>query len=177
SYFIAFFILWTIRELWIVDFINQIDAAFWLTVVKAVIKILIWVVPVFLFVSLIEKENAVTYLGLRRNVKVGLKWAAWVSLALVIYFILQSLFILQNDANFDLGLDKWVNTIILVGFIEEVVFRGFILRKLMDQFQFWKANLITALLFLSIHFPIWFENGLFVSPAIFGTFVNVIIVS
>ncbi|WP_268237917.1 CPBP family intramembrane glutamic endopeptidase [Ornithinibacillus halotolerans] len=47
-----------------------------------------------------------------------------------------------------------------------MVFRGFILRKLMDYYHFWLANTVTALLFVSIHFPIWFYRGMFEFPGI-----------
>ena len=41
------------------------------------------------------------------------------------------------------------------------MFRGFILNKLMDRTSFWKANLITSLLFVAIHIPFWlYARGL-----------------
>jgi len=48
-----------------------------------------------------------------------------------------------------------LGTSFLVGFIEEIPYRGFILQKLAERMNFWVANLITSLLFLSIHVPGW----------------------
>uniref|UniRef100_UPI00403F8EAF CPBP family glutamic-type intramembrane protease n=1 Tax=Niallia sp. XMNu-256 TaxID=3082444 RepID=UPI00403F8EAF len=49
-----------------------------------------------------------------------------------------------------MGFNEWLNTILLVGVTEEIVFRGFLLRKLMGSFKFWVANTITSLLFVFI---------------------------
>ncbi|WP_438824400.1 lysostaphin resistance A-like protein [Bacillus sp. JJ1533] len=64
---------------------------------------------------------------------------------------------------------------LLVGITEEIVFRGFLLRKLMDSFRFWIANTITSFLFVSIHFPIWFYKGLFEFPYILSSIISVFV--
>lgn len=43
----------------------------------------------------------------------------------------------------------------------------------MDSFRFWVANVITALLFVSIHFPIWVYKDLFAFPNILGSILYV----
>jgi hypothetical protein len=48
---------------------------------------------------------------------------------------------------------------------EEMLFRGFIFRNLRDRHSFLCANLVTAILFLAIHWPGWlymqgFHGGL-----------------
>ncbi len=40
--------------------------------------------------------------------------------------------------------------------IEELLFRGFFLRKLASRIEFWRANLVTTIMFLAIHYPLWF---------------------
>lgn len=129
-------------------------------ITSAALKIVIWVIPVILLVKIIEKSNPLTYLGLCHSFRKGLKWAGWVSLAFIAYFVVLNLTVLKNNIDFQIGFNEWLNTIILVGITEEIVFRGFLLRKLMDSFRFWTANIITALLFASIHFPIWLYKGL-----------------
>ncbi|SET18240.1 hypothetical protein SAMN05216389_106203 [Oceanobacillus limi] len=175
-YFSMFFLLWTIRELWLVHYLNLLDPSV-CAVVATLIKLLVWVIPVILLIKLIENKNTIRYLRLDQNVRKGITWACWVSFILAVYFIIYYVLILNNGIQLDLGLNGWLNTIILVGFIEEVVFRGFLLRKLMDQFRFWTANSITSILFVSIHFPIWFYNGLFGDIAIIGTIFNVFVIS
>jgi CAAX protease family protein len=48
-----------------------------------------------------------------------------------------------------------LGTSFLVGFIEEIPYRGFMLRKFEERVGFWLANLVTSLLFLAIHLPGW----------------------
>jgi membrane protease YdiL (CAAX protease family) len=39
--------------------------------------------------------------------------------------------------------------------IEEIPYRGFMLRKFGERMNFWSSNLITSLLFMAIHLPGW----------------------
>jgi len=141
-------------------------------ITSAIIKIIIWVIPVILLVKITENSNQFSYLGLLHNFAKGLKWAGWTSLALISYFVFLNLAVLKNIIDFQLGFNEWLNTILLVGIIEEIVFRGFLLRKLMDSFRFWLANTITALLFASIHFPIWIYKGQFEFPYILNSIIT-----
>lgn len=172
-YFILFYALWCLRELWFVQYLDLMDPVP-RALISAVIKIAIWVVPVILLIKIVEKSKPLSYLRLRQNVGKGLKWAGWGSLVLVLYFVI-NLVVLKNDIDVQLGIHKWLNTILLVGITEEIVFRGFLLRKLMDSFRFWIANTITALLFVSIHFPIWIYKGLFEFPFILSTIITVFV--
>lgn len=45
----------------------------------------------------------------------------------------------------------------------------------MDSFRFWIANTITALLFVLIHFPIWFYKDLFEFPYILSSILTVFV--
>lgn len=117
------------------------------------------------------------YLGLHSNVKKGLQWALWISLAVGTYFFILYGIILKNEMNLHLGFNVWLNHILLVGFTEELVFRGLFLRKLMERLSFWKANRYTSLLFVSIHFPIWLRMGLFESWSIIGTIILAFFIS
>ena len=165
-----FYALWCIRELWLVqylDMMNSIPRG----ITSAIIKIAIWVIPVMFLIKIMEKDNPLSYLGLRHNFKKGLRWVSWVSLVFVLYFLL-NLTVLKNDIDFQMGFSKWLSTILLVGVTEEIVFRGFLLRKLMDTYKFWIANIITSLLFVSIHFPIWLYKGLFEYPFILSSILT-----
>jgi membrane protease YdiL (CAAX protease family) len=48
-----------------------------------------------------------------------------------------------------------LGTSMLVGVIEEIPYRGFMLQKFAERVDFWLANLITSLLFLAVHLPGW----------------------
>ena len=174
-YFIIFYVLWCIRELWLVqylDMMNSIPRG----ITSAIIKIAIWVIPVMFLVKIMEKGNPLSNLGLRHHFKKGLKWVGWVSFVFILYLIF-NLTVLKNDINFQIGFNDWLNTILLVGITEEIVFRGFLLRKLMDTYKFWIANIMTSLLFVIIHFPIWLYDGLFEFPYIVSAIVQVFLLS
>ena len=148
------------RELWLVQYLDMMESIP-RAITSAVIKIAIWVTPVIFLVKVMEKHNPLSYLGLRYNFKKGLKWVCWVSLVFIAYFVILNFIVLKSNIDFQMGLHEWLNIVLLVGITEEIVFRGFLLRKLMDSYKFWIANTITALLFVSIHFPIWFYKDLF----------------
>ncbi|MCG7344472.1 CPBP family intramembrane metalloprotease [Sporosarcina sp. ACRSL] len=154
------------------DLIDPVPRA----ITSATIKIVIWIIPVILLVKIMEKNKPFSYLQLRHSFRKGLKWAGWGSLALIFYFVI-NLTVLKNNIDLQIGFNKWLNTILLVGITEEIVFRGFLLRKLMDSFRFWIANTITALLFVSIHFPIWIYKGLFEFPFILSSIATVFVLS
>lgn len=145
-------------------------------ITSAIIKIVIWVIPVILLAKIMEKSNPNSYLGLRPNFKKSFKWICWVFLVFISYVIL-NITVLDNNIDFHIGFDEWLNVFLLVGITEEIVFRGFILKKLMDSFKFWIANTITSFLFVSIHFPIWIHKGLFVFPDILITSINIFVLS
>src|SRR5690625_5479192 len=102
-------------------------------------------------VKIIEKDNPLSYLGLRHKFKKGLRWVSWVSLVFILYFFL-NLTVLKNDIDFQMGFSNWLNTILLVGVIEEIVFRGFLLRKLMVIYKFWIVKIILFFFFVFFNF-------------------------
>lgn len=176
AYFILFFALWCLRELWLVQYLDSLDSVS-KAIISATIKMIIWVIPVILLVKFVERGNPFSYLGLRHNFRKGIKWAGWISFIFITYFTILNLVVLKNDIDFHIGFNEWLNTILLVGIIEEIVFRGFLLRKFMELFSFWKANTMTSLLFVSIHFPIWFYKELFTFPYIISSIVVAFILS
>ncbi|MEN2768626.1 CPBP family intramembrane glutamic endopeptidase [Ornithinibacillus xuwenensis] len=167
-YFLSFYSLWCIRELWFVQYIDLMDSVL-NAIISAIIKIIIWILPVILIVRTVEKQNVLSYLGLRDHYKKGLIWTVWGTTALILYFFILNLIVLENDIGFNLSINELLNTVLLVGITEEIVFRGFLLRKLMDSNSFWQANILTSLLFVSIHFPIWIYKGLFELPYILAS--------
>src|SRR5699024_10439475 len=174
-YFIVFYALWSIKELWLIQYLNLMNPIF-AAMVTAILKITIWIIPVFLLIVTLERKDPISYLGLKSNLKKGLKWAMWITFAMVLYFTISGI-AMDLKFSLNLGWDFWLNTFIFVGLTEEIVFRGYILRKLMVGWEFWQANTIASLLFVSIHFPIWIYNGLFELPYIMVAIVQVFIIS
>jgi membrane protease YdiL (CAAX protease family) len=116
-------------------------------------RILLWVVPVLLYLRYVDRVEPLGYLKLTRHVGRGL----------VVAIVLTALNLLGTIARFGLPhptmervtWNSVLGTSFLVGFIEEIPYRGFMLQKLAERLDFWLANLVTSLLFLAIHLPGW----------------------
>jgi membrane protease YdiL (CAAX protease family) len=136
------------------------------TLLNLMAKLIIWVLPVFLYVKLIDKTEPLLYLKFRSS------WRK----ALIFTLIGVTFYLLCYLAQYggphpqskNLTWNNLINTSFSVGFIEEIVFRGFILQKLAELINFWLANFIAALLFLLIHFPGWLLLGSFRTEFGFG---------
>nr|WP_121612607.1 CPBP family intramembrane glutamic endopeptidase [Mesobacillus foraminis] len=137
---------------------------------EAFVKSVIWIIPVWLLIKYSLRADPVSYLKLNVKVKSGLFWGIALSLLSGGGLILEA-FIFDNAAfHFSLSFDDYLNTFIMAGLAEEIVFRGLILQEINKRMAFWKANGITALLFLVIHYPIWIYNDLFITMAAIFTF-------
>ncbi len=92
------------------------------------------------------------------NVKKGLYWGVILSSLVGLRFAIEVYLFNNETFHFVLPLDSYLDGFLVVGITEELVFRGFILKEINKRISFWKANGITALLFLFIHYPIWIHN-------------------
>jgi membrane protease YdiL (CAAX protease family) len=53
-------------------------------------------------------------------------------------------------------------------FIEEIVFRGFLLNTMLKRMNVWLAVIIDAVLFTLLHYPIWIYLGIDFSENLWG---------
>ena len=117
------------------------------------IRVLVWIVPVFLYLRYVDGVEPLRYLKLTGDVRRGITVAAALTLVNVLGTALR--FGLPHPTLERVTWNSVLGTSLLVGFIEEIPYRGFILQKLNERVDFWLANLITSLLFLAIHLPGW----------------------
>lgn len=116
-------------------------------------RFLFWIAPVFLYLRLVDGVDPFEYLKMTHQVRRGL----------VVALVLTAINVLGTLARFGVphpSMERvtWnsvLGTSILVGFIEEIPYRGFMLQKCGERMAFWLANLITSLLFVAIHLPGW----------------------
>ncbi|MBK5461936.1 CPBP family intramembrane metalloprotease [Peribacillus sp. TH27] len=159
-YLVIFNLIWVLKELWLVQYINPLGdviSAF----LNALIKISVWIVPVWLYIKFYLHTNPIKYLKMNINIKKGLFLGLFLSLLLGLYFAFEVYILNDQSFNFNLSLGNYLNGILLVGITEEIVFRGLILQELNKRLAFWKANIITSLLFLIVHYAIWIYEGVF----------------
>jgi membrane protease YdiL (CAAX protease family) len=123
------------------------------------VRILLWVLPVFIYLRYVDQVKPSFYLKLRQHWRRGLLVAlAFSTLNLLAALVQHGLPHLRPAT---ITWNTILSTSLLIGFVEEIPYRGFIFQKLNEWFSFPTASLISSLLFLAIHLPGWLSLHLF----------------
>jgi membrane protease YdiL (CAAX protease family) len=117
------------------------------------IRLLVWVLPVFLYLRYVDRVGPLDYLKLKKHVRRGIAIAA--ALTALNLFGSMVRFGMPHPSMDRVTWNSVLGTSILIGFIEEIPYRGFMLQKFSERVGFWPANLMTSLLFLLVHVPGW----------------------
>jgi CAAX protease family protein len=129
------------------------DATLTYAILNISLRLLIWVVPVVLYLSLVDRVDPIAYLRLSTYRARG------VAVALVVTALnlagMVARFGVPHPTPQSLTWNSVLGTSIMVGFIEEIPYRGFMLRQFTERIGRWPATLITSLLFVFIHVPGW----------------------
>jgi membrane protease YdiL (CAAX protease family) len=137
-------------------------ATFAYAVSQLSIRMIVWLVPVWCYLRHVDRVDPLDYLKLKHHVGRGLVVGIGLTLLNVIGTVAR--FGLPHPTLQRVTWNSILGTSLLVGVIEEIPYRGFMLRKLQERLNFWLANLITSLLFLAIHLPGWFALHTFNVP-------------
>lgn len=153
-YVVAFHVLWIAWPVFLYPRLMTLGSA---TLTYALINLsfrfLYWIAPVLLYLRYVDGVNPFEYLRMTPPVRRGV----------ILALVLTAINIIGTFARFGmphLSLQRvtWnsmLGTSFLIGFFEEIPYRGFMLRKCSERMNIWLANLVTSLLFLSIHLPGW----------------------
>ena len=176
-FMVVFFVMWALRATVFYSIDHEIESLVGRRIYSESVKFFLWTIPVFLFVIFVDKSNPLTELKLNtKPAKKNLLYAALVSIG---YFALIIAFeYIANKRFLDLNLNsieilKLLASVSVSPVSEEILFRGLILKKLSEMTSFGKANVITSVLFVGVHYPNWlWVNGfqqwiLIVSVSIF----------
>jgi len=125
--------------------------------VNIVFRLLIWVLPVFWYLRYIDHVDALEYLQLRQHWKRGVV----VGLTLSVIDFLGTMARIGQPAwsSAHVTWNSVLGTSILVGVFEEIPFRGFMLQKLRERFDFVTSTVISSMLFVGVHIPGWIMLG------------------
>jgi uncharacterized protein len=123
------------------------------------IRSLIFVLPVFLLLNRFLGEKPIRFLKLDSNILKGFFLGIAAALIYAVLVVGRFYFVNGGFAPKSVPLTAWFTAIGVATIIEEIAFRGFLLQILLRFTNFWAANLLTALLFVSIHFPGWIIIG------------------
>ena len=179
-YLLLFFLVWTLRAsvFYFVD--TDIESNTLRNIYSNAVKLIVWVLPVFFYLKYFSKENPLTKLKLTTSTTK--RHFLYATLAIIVYFtgLLIFEFIVSGKTLwplFDSTPAELIQAFALVSIspiFEEILFRGFILNECWEIMSFWKANLLTSILFVLAHYPNWlWVNGfqpwiLFLSLSIFA---------
>jgi uncharacterized protein len=155
----GFFAVWTLWGLLLVRYPALNESG----VLRAVVRVAVWIVPTCLFVCFVEGPPVLGRLGFEKNRQKGVLFGLVGFLALGTVVGLQhgsrlSHFAIPRD------LATWLNAILSAPIAEEVLFRGLVFRVLLERLAVWSALAVSALLFALIHLPYWWLSGA-ASPA------------
>jgi membrane protease YdiL (CAAX protease family) len=103
--------------------LGPIAAAF----VEPLWKLIFWILPALLYIAWIDRFPILSYLKLVSNVKRGIAWGLLGSSLFFVRLLVRGLL---AGFHHQLSFDDWLNSVILVGLIEELIFRGFIFQQL-----------------------------------------------
>jgi membrane protease YdiL (CAAX protease family) len=179
TYLIVFFAFWTFRATVLIRVDESIESPLWKNLFSNAVKFTIWVLPVFITLS-IRRARPLTYLKLTTPVNErGLSIAVVVTLALCVIVVAGESILSGRSPVAILGArsSEWLTILLgvfLSPFAEEILFRGFILNRLNESLSFWKSNLISAFLFVLAHVPYWVSKNGF-SPRVIRDLANVFV--
>jgi len=128
-----------------------------LFIINLLIYLLVFIFPVIFYLKFIDKVAPLEFLKLTKNIKQSFIKGLIISILFILSLILKKIILGFNTINFNIGI-LWFSGL-TVGILEEIPFRGFILQKFTKHMNFIAANLLTTLLFITIHIPIWLLNG------------------
>lgn len=157
AFMAAFFVLVAIRVFIYNAFDKNIADETVRVITSLAFKLIIWVAPVFLYLIFIDKTDPFRYLKLSTSPKRAAAWCCGVLLAGIVW---QALEIMLRGDTIGAITPAGLLSLVFIPVFEEIPTRGFILGKLSESMNFWKANVINAAFFLLLHLPGW----IFISP-------------
>jgi membrane protease YdiL (CAAX protease family) len=134
------------------------------------IKIFVWIIPVWWIIKRYYQEDPVSFLKLQKNASRGIGWGIVTGILFLAALIVIDLLWGDRSFHWHQSLMTWIGRILLVGLVEEIPFRGFLLQDLSKRTTFLRANLIVALLFTLMHYPGWFVQHATVISFIINSF-------
>jgi len=138
-------------------------------VVSIGIRLVVWVLPVVVYVRYVDGVDVLTYLKLRQNWRRGV--ALGVGFGAIGLVLSVARFGVPHPNGQVLTWNNVLGTSVVIGLVEETPYRGFILRKLRERWGAWRAILASSLLFIGVHVPGWIALHLLKPDVVAAVFV------
>ena len=157
GYIVALYVIWSLCRFLLLPYLEHFFTSGIIQgIIEVVVEFVIFVPPVLLYLRAEGVSSVWAYLKLNTLGK-GFFWCV---LCMVALFEMAIATVAQTHHHINvpylLRADNILVTL-LVGFIEEVPFRGFLLQKLQPLCGSWGAILLSGLLFAGIHIPLWLQ--------------------
>ena len=163
-FIICLFAVWSVRATLLYEIDASIEPDSLRTVYAVSVKLILWVLPAFGYVYWVRHASPFRYLGIsvmpsaRKWIKylvvIGLFLGAQVAFETIVGGKTLSL----AGISISIALSGML-AFIVAPFLEELLFRGLLLRELAELMPRWAANLLTSLLFTGIHLPFWLSHS------------------
>ena len=172
GYLSCFYLAWTLVWVhrvypWATRTIG--DARLMYALINIACRLLIWVLPVLLYLRYLDQVNVWEYLQLKQHWKRGVIVGLTIS---AINFL--GMMIRIGQPAWESAHVTWnsiLGTSLLVGVFEEVPFRGFVLQKLQERLNGVTSTIISSVLFVGAHIPGWIMLGTFTAYKVLYIFV------
>jgi len=181
GYLACFYLAWTFVWVYgVYPWANKTigDATLVYALINFFFRLVIWVLPVVAYLRYIDHVEVLQYLQLKQHWKRGVI----VGLLLTVINVLGTLWRIGPPvwSTAHVTWNSIVGTSILVGVFEEIPFRGFLLQKLQERFDFVTSTVISSALFVGAHVPGWIMLGALTASHIayifgFGTIMAIIL--
>jgi membrane protease YdiL (CAAX protease family) len=135
AYILLLFITATTRDFGVTPLIARSSGPIAAAFVEPLWKFIFWISPALLFITYVNGSHILTYLKLVGNVTKGVLWGL---LGSSVFFLKWLVRVLLTGIHLHASFNDWLNGVILVGLIEELVFRGFLFQQL--RTWWWKES-------------------------------------
>lgn len=171
AYLIVFHLFWMWWYVfWIYPWMTTLGpATLRYALVNLPLRFLVWILPVFLYLRYIDRVDPIHYLRLRQHWRRGL--IIGIVLSLINFLGSLARFGVPHPSRQSFTWNSIIGTSFLIGFLEEIPYRGFMLQKFEERYGFWIATLISSILFLSIHLPGWISLHLLKTSSVISIFL------
>jgi membrane protease YdiL (CAAX protease family) len=128
---------------------NNITNVVQLFIINFLFYTLVFILPILFYIRRVFHLNPLVYLRIvKENSLKDILIGLLIGLFIVLIFLIKNHFTfaaINSEKLFALG------CIALAGPMEEIPFRGFYLKIFKERFGFWQANILTSVLFASLH--------------------------
>lgn len=171
-----FFVIWTLRVVLLKPLIDANFELWMKELINGTVKLFIWFGFAAYIIKLYESDLKIGFkemFAAKTNAKILLSvLSVFTAYYLIGMFVLHGGFYLNPKFH----PSQLIGQFLLVGILEEIVFRGWFLNSISSFIKDWKANALTSALFVLIHIPSWAVSSVDI-VTIISTSVGIFILS